>query len=300
MADMTPAQDAPVRRLGLSKYEATANDFLVVDDLDRTLDGCDLAGVARAVCDRHVGIGADGLIRMLPPTEAESDCSMELHNADGSRAEMSGNGIRTLALAARRKGLGTEHELRVDTDAGLKTITFAEAVSPAKAASGQAVESTVAMGEPTFDPAEIPFTGDLPIEVELDGKVVSGIPVGMGNPHLVLFVDDPSAVDLDLHGAVLEHDERFPRRTNVEFVRVTDGDLELRVWERGASETLSCGTGACASAAAAHRMGRIGTSSNVNVPGGRLSVRLDGTAFLTGPARWIADIKILMPGAADD
>ncbi|MCB0974080.1 MAG: diaminopimelate epimerase [Actinobacteria bacterium] len=287
---MTTDRRDPGFAMRLSKYEATANDFLISDGRTDGLDANAASVVAQRVCDRHRGIGADGLIRLLSSTTPEADCVMELHNADGSRAEMSGNGVRTLALAARRVGLGTNLKLRVQTDAGLKSIDFADPVSPEDAVSGSEVFSTVEMGSPTFDADRIPFTGDSPLSIDVDGSTYRGIAVGMGNPHLVVFVDDPAQIDLDSVGARLEIDPRFPRKTNVEFVRVTDHGLQLRVWERGASETLSCGTGACASVSAARSIGLIGDSADVEVSGGTLNVRLDQAAYLTGPARWIADI----------
>jgi diaminopimelate epimerase len=221
---------------------------------------------------------------------------MLLFNADGGIAEMSGNGIRALAWVAVRDGLGADGRLVVDTGGGRREIDLV-----LDAATGEVVAATVDMGPVTFAPEAIPVA--LPdgagITAEFHGVAYEGDAAGMGNPHLVLFVDDPAAARVTQHGPHLEHDERFPQRTNVEFVRVTPGatdELDMRVWERGVGETLSCGTGASASAAVAHRRGLVGDRVTVHVPGGDLTVELDdapgGTVRLGGPVVHVFDTTI--------
>jgi diaminopimelate epimerase len=265
----------------LSKLHATGNDFLV--------HAGELPGdLAARLCDRHTGVGADGLLLLLPGEDG-ADCRMVLYNADGGRAEMSGNGMRCLAWVAIHNGLGDGKRLVVDTDGGRRTVDVEVD------ADGDVVAATVDMGPVTFDPPSIPL--DAPSAFGLDatfhGVTYDGDAAGMGNPHLVLFVDDPAAARVTSHGPRLEHDERFPKRTNVEFVAVTGPDeLTMRVWERGVGETLSCGTGACAAAAVAHRRGLVGDTVTVKVAGGNLAVELGDTVRLGGPVVHVFDVEL--------
>ena len=274
--------------LHLHKLHATGNDFLVRLGLEPSpfieLDTVSIA----ALCDRHRGVGADGLITIGPAADG-ADCTMTLHNADGGLAEMSGNGIRCLAWVAARAGLARRgEELVVDTAAGRRTVTLE------RDADGDVVAADVDMGPVTFDAARIPVDAD-PVDLEavVHGVTYRGDAAGMGNPHFVIFVDDPATVRVAQHGSRLEQDPRFPRRTNVEFVAVSDVDtLTMRVWERGAGETQSCGTGACAAAAVAHRRGLVGTDVRVSVRGGSLAVALGDTIRLGGPVVHVFDVDI--------
>jgi diaminopimelate epimerase len=276
----------------LSKLHATGNDFLVWSWLD---DEGGVRGIlgpqAALLCDRHLGIGADGLIVVKPGSQG-ADVEMILFNADGGVAEMSGNGIRALAWVAVREGYGRDGRLVVDTGGGRRDIDLE--IEPA---TGELAYATVDMGPVTFDPAQIPVTLDSAkgIKAEFHGVEYQGDAAGMGNPHLVLFVDDPATARVTQHGPRLEHDERFPQRTNVHFVRPTPGavdELDMRVWERGVGETLSCGTGACASAAVAHRRGLVGEQVTVHVPGGDLTVELGETIRLGGPVVHVFDTTV--------
>ena len=273
--------------LHLSKLHATGNDFIVLTALDGSVGAPDALTVA-ALCDRHRGIGADGFVTLGPGTDG-ADCTMALRNADGGPAEMSGNGVRCLAHAAARAGLGGSGTLSVDTMAGRRSV------KTLRDADGEVVAAEVDMGAVTFDPARIPLAAGSPFDLEVDaaGVVYRGDAAGMGNPHFVVFVTDPEDVPVAVHGALIEHDPRFPSRTNVEFVAVTGGDeVRLRVWERGVGETLSCGTGSCAAAAVAHRRGLIGARSTVHVPGGRLTVQIGETIVLGGPVKHVFDVDI--------
>jgi diaminopimelate epimerase len=244
--------------------------------------------VAAGLCDRRRGIGADGLIRILAGTGG-ADCTMELTNADGGLAEISGNGLRCLTRVAAGQGLGADGTLLVDTAAGRREITFTRA-----AGKGAVVFAEVDMGAVTFVPAEIPLDAPDPFDLEavVDGVVYRGDAAGAGNPHFVFLVDDPAAVPLDRHGPVLETDARFPRRTNVEMVAAVAGALRMRVWERGVGETASCGSGACAAAAVAHRRGLVPARSVVTVPGGELSVEVGDTVRLGGPVAHVFDVDV--------
>jgi diaminopimelate epimerase len=275
----------------LSKLHATGNDFLVWSWLGPDASGFSITGEqARALCDRHTGIGADGLIIVKPGT-AGADAEMVLFNADGGIAEMSGNGMRTLAWVAARDGLGADGSLVVDSGGGRRQVELT------RDGDGVVTTATVDMGPVTWDPAQIPVALDSPfgIKAEFHGTEYEGDAAGMGNPHLVLFVDDPESARVTQHGPRLEHDERFPKRTNVEFVRVTPGatdEVDMRVWERGVGETLSCGTGACATAAVAHHRGLVGERVTVHVPGGDLTVELGETIRLGGPVVHVFDVTI--------
>lgn len=269
----------------LSKLHGAGNDFLVsMPSSAREVDGA----FSAHVCDRHLGVGADGLIAILPGREG-ADCTMLLHNADGSRAEMSGNGIRCLAWVANRAGLGDGKRLTVETDAGRREVELE--LDPA----GNVVAATVDMGPVTFEPAQIPVDVPSPFELEatFHGVTYQGDAVGIGNPHLVLFVDDPAVARVTQHGPRLEHDDRFPKLANVEFIAVTEPDeLTMRVWERGVGETLSCGTGVCAAAAVAHRRGLVGDTVVVRVPGGEHRVELGETVRLRGPVVHVFDTEV--------
>lgn len=275
--------------LTLSKLHATGNDFLVhaaLNPADRPLVPASVA----ALCDRHRGVGADGLIT-IAPGENGADCRMILHNADGGRAEMTGNGSRCLAAVAHRLGLGDGKRLVVDTDGGRREIDLE--LDPRTDA---VVHATVDMGSVTFEPLEIPLDAPSPFDLEASyhGTQYRGDAAGIGNPHLVLFVADPATARVTQHGPHLEHDERFPKRTNIEFVAVGphDDELTMRVWERGVGETLSCGTGACAASAVAHHRGLVGDRVVVHVPGGDLVVDLGSTVRLGGPVVHLFDVAL--------
>ena len=269
-------------KLQLTKLHATANDFLVRLALETPFgepSGGPLApDLAARLCDRHRGIGADGLITITPGNDG-ADCTMVLQNADGGIAEMTGNGIRCLAWAAARAGLGTSRTLTVDTGGGRRKIALT------RNDEGEVVAAEVDMGAITF--------GDRDVTITVHGTDYTGDEANVGNPHFVVFVDDPAATRVTTHGPIIERNDRFPNRTNVEFVRVLDpGAIQMRVWERGTGETMSCGTGACAVAAVAHRRNLVAPNVTVLVPGGELTVALGATVRLGGPVEHVFDVDI--------
>jgi diaminopimelate epimerase len=267
--------------LHFAKLHGTANDFVFVDARDG-FPG-DPALLAPRLCDRHRGIGADGLILLRRATAPEAACRMEIVNADGSRAEMCGNGIRGFAKFVHDHGLVRTNPLRVETDAGVKTLHH-------ELVGGRVARVTVDMGIPVWDGRQIPVDRDgVVIEHPLDvgGRSYAVTCVSMGNPHCVVFLDEVASLPLAEVGPRFEHHAFFPRRTNTEFVRVAGADrLEMRVWERGAGETMACGTGACAAAVAAARTGRSGRRVVVSLPGGDLEIDLrpDEHVLMSGDA----------------
>jgi len=266
--------------LRFTKLHGTANDFVYVDAREG-FPG-DPAALAPQLCDRRRGIGADGLILLLPPADG-GDCRMVIYNADGSRPEMCGNGIRGLAKFVHDRGLVRTNPLRIETDAGVKTVD-------AEVAGGRVARVTVDMGVPVWDGRQIPVDADGEvIERSLDvaGRGYRVTCLSMGNPHCVVFVDDVDGLPLAEIGPRFERHAFFPRRVNTEFVRATARDrLVMRVWERGAGETLACGTGACAAAVAAARTGRSEHRVVVALPGGELLIdwRPDDHVYMTGDA----------------
>ena len=261
----------------LSKHHGLGNDFLVLLDLDGATPVD--AELARALCDRRRGVGADGLIRVSPGT-GEADVTMTLRNADGSLAEMSGNGIRCLAQAVARARGVDRVELTVATGGGSRHVQ----VSPGPDIHTACVQ--VDMGQAREGPG---------------GWVAEGLPEGstkattvdLGNPHLVVLVDDVACVDLGEVGPRLS--ARFPAGSNVEVIAPAAGRhdaLDLRVWERGAGLTEACGTGACAAAAAAHGWGLVGEHVVVRMPGGDLDVTVGKVLTLAGPTTFVADVEV--------
>jgi diaminopimelate epimerase len=299
-----PVPPAPAV-IAFAKYHGTGNDFVMIEDPE---DHLRLSpDVIAALCDRHRGVGADGLIRVtggsgaaragLADQAARADFFMDYHNADGGPAEMCGNGIRCLGKLVYERGLTRKTELGVATRGGPKHISL-------DAANGAVRSVTVDMGPPAFSLEEIPMVGPggetfLGRPFEWEGGVFTASAVSMGNPHLVLFVDrDPREMDVGRIGPVLEHDKRFRRRTNVEFVAPAQDGIRVRVWERGVGETMACGTGACASLVAAHLAGITGRRGTVHFPGGAVDVEwlADGPVMMRGPAVRVYEGEIEVDG----
>ncbi len=279
------------------KMHGLGNDYVLVDCFRQELGTLDFPGLAQRISDRHRGVGSDGLILIRPSDQA--DVGMIIYNADGSRAEMCGNGIRCLAKYAWEQGLlrrqspAEEHRpgpasMTVQTDAGVLTVSL-----PLES-DGQRVESVcVDMGRPRFAPESMPVALAGPqvvdAEVTIGGRSYRITCVSMGNPHAVIFVDDLTAVDLAVEGSAVETAEIFPRRTNVHFARVDSPDeLTVLTWERGSGATQACGTGASAVCVAGSLTGRSARQVTVNLPGGRLQIR------------WADDDHVHMTGSAEE
>lgn len=273
-----------------AKYHGTGNDFVMLEDLDDRLDVS--PELAAALCDRHRGVGADGVIRVVRGRDA--DFFMDYRNADGEVAEMCGNGIRCLAKLVYERGFTDATRLRVGTRAGVKLLGL-------DVRHGVVESVTVDMGPPALRRGDIPMAGpahDTFVEgnVQAAGRAFVATAVSMGNPHCVVFLEDEAelaVIDVRRLGSGIEQLPLFPHRTNVEFVVVDGaGRIHVRVWERGSGETLACGTGACASLVACALSGRAGREAGLDFPGGSLHLRWrddDDHVLMTGPAVRVFD-----------
>lgn len=264
-----------------TKMQGAGNDYVYVDALTRLPDHPEL--LAPRISDRHFGIGSDGLILICSSEVA--DFRMRMFNADGSESEMCGNGIRCVAKFVFDNGLTDKTELRIETGAGVKDLRL-------HVREGRVERVTVDMGCPEFRPTCIPVASAAERFVAQPVRVRDSVwpvtAVSMGNPHAVIFTENIDQLDLQDIGPLFEHHPLFPRRANVEFVEVGDNDvLRMRVWERGAGETLACGTGACAAVAAAVLNGCTGRRARVHLRGGELDICWDAQSdhlFMTGEA----------------
>lgn len=278
--------------LRFTKLHGLGNDFLLLDGREHPLPGwlADPAYVA-SVCHRRRGVGADGLLLVLPTILELADARMRVINADGSEPQICGNGLRCVAkyIHDHSPGPSAERVLRIETQAGIRSCQLQ------LAPSGRVSTVRADMGRPELDREALPMRGSGPFVDQpllVDGVPLTGTAVSLGNPHFVIFVDD--ARDLPAMAATLgprvEHHPDFPERTNVEFARLSpDGAIEVSVWERGCGLTDACGTGACAVAAAAIATQRLaaGAAQAVNLPGGLLTIEADPglrRIWMTGPA----------------
>ncbi|MBR6037661.1 MAG: diaminopimelate epimerase [Candidatus Methanomethylophilaceae archaeon] len=265
------------------KYQGIGNDFILLDGTDGSLridpEWC------RKACDRHYGIGADGVLYVMPGES--TDITMRIINADGSEAEMCGNGIRCVAKHAFDFGIVKKESFTVHTLAG-------DLTADVSVKDGKAVAVRIDMGAPVLDGRSVPVDADgrfIDEPFEAGGVSFRGNAVSMGNPHFIIFSDLDDAV-VDRLGPILERHPFFPRRTNVEFCKVIDGKIHIRVYERGAAWTLACGTGACASTVAAALNGLVPFDEPVDVrlPGGWLRITADSglrRVLMEGPAEMV-------------
>ena len=264
-----------------TKMQGAGNDYIYINGFEAIPPH--LSSLAVKMSDRHFGVGSDGLVMIVPSKTC--DFGMRMFNADGTEAEMCGNAARCVGKYLYDHGMTDKTELTLETLAGVKRIYLT-------VAHGRVTSVKVDMGEPRL------LLGDLPVllpgdrvvaqPIEVCGHRFSMTCVSMGNPHAVIFLDDLQAYDLHAIGRAIEHHELFPRRTNVEFVKVLAPDvLQMRVWERGAGETLACGTGACASLVAAVLNDRSRRAATLRLVGGDLQIEWDETSnhvFMTGDA----------------
>jgi diaminopimelate epimerase len=263
------------------KMQGAGNDYIYVDLFHEKLTG-DMSKLAVAIANRHFGVGGDGLILICPSERA--DARMRMFNADGSEAEMCGNGLRCVAKYVYDHGIARKEQLKIETGRGILTVDL-------EVKGGKAQRVRVDMGQPILEAAKIPTTlpGNPPTEAEvtIEGEAFTFTCVSMGNPHAVTFV--PEITDRLVHqvGPLVEKHAAFPKRVNVEFVKVNGKtDAHMRVWERGSGETLACGTGACAAAVAGVLTGRFDRQVTIHLLGGDLDIEWgqDDHVYKTGPA----------------
>lgn len=276
-----------------TKMHGCGNDYVYVDGAKEQIPAKDKPELVRKLSDRHFGIGGDGVIFINPSDEA--DFEMEMYNMDGSRSEMCGNGIRCVAKFVYDKGLTDKEHISIISGGKVKYIDLNienEKVSTVK----------VNMGEPILKAADIPVVTDNPEgsviaeNIEVAGNAYKMTCVSMGNPHAVVFMEDVANLEIEKIGPLFENHQRFPRRTNTEFVKVIDrNNVEMRVWERGTGETLACGTGTCATVVACVLNGFTEDEVNVKVLGGLIKIKWDREAnlvYMTGPAATVFEGEI--------
>ena len=270
-----------------TKMHGIGNDYVYVNGFEQAVSNP--AEVARKISERHFGIGADGLILILPSEKA--DVRMRMFNADGSEAEMCGNGIRCLAKYAYEHGLAKSNPMRVETGRGVLTLAL-------QIDAGKVRQATVDMGEPILSLPDIPVDRDKLVKgareqeyrlsIAQSNELLDATFVSMGNPHAVIYVSDVQAVDASRAGPVVERHKAFPRRINVHWVQVhSPSEVTMRTWERGSGVTLACGTGACAVCVAGVLAGRSGRNLLAHLPGGDLRLEWresDNHVHMTGPA----------------
>ena len=272
------------RKLRFTKMQGAGNDYVYIDCFSEPVHSPE--ELAKKISDRHFGVGSDGLVLILP--SAKADARMRMFNADGSEAEMCGNASRCVGKYLYEHGLVNKHIVRVETLAGVRVLRL-------DIEDGEVVAVTVDMGEPILNPSLIPMIGPkdrcVGESFELDGESWKITAVSMGTPHAVIFAEGIDALDLPTIGPKFENWSIFPQKVNTEFVEILSRTrIRMRVWERGAGETLACGTGACAAAVAAMLNGLTERSVAVELRGGTLSVSWDENdnhVYMTGPAETV-------------
>lgn len=275
-----------------TKMHGIGNDYVYVNCFEESVKNP--AEVSKFVSDRHFGIGSDGLILISP--SATADFRMNIYNADGSQAEMCGNGIRCVAKYVYDYGLTDKTEISVETLAGIKYLRL-------QIENGKVASVEVNMGAPILEPKEIPVAVEespvVNVPVEVKGKIYHMTCVSMGNPHAIIFMNNVKDLDIEAIGPYFENHTVFPKRTNTEFVEVLDRNtVNMRVWERGSDETLACGTGACATTVACILNDKTENEVTVHLLGGDLKIRWDREAnqvYMTGPATVVFDGEITLP-----
>jgi diaminopimelate epimerase len=271
------------------KIHGLGNDYVVIDNRDDKITDKEAPHLAKKLCERRFSVGADGLL--LACASSQADVRMRIFNADGSEAEMCGNGVRCFAKFCYETAIIKKNEFSVETKAGIRRVWLTikdNEVSLAK----------VDMGAPNWDRESLSMVGegqyineDLQIDEDETYQVTC---LSMGNPHCIIFVENVEEFPVEYIGPMIENHKAFPKRTNVGFVQVLNkNELKVRVWERGCGETLACGTGTCAAVAAAYRLGKVKENVTVHVLGGDLQVEVRKTLFLSGAAEKVFEGRLL-------
>lgn len=261
------------------KMHGLGNDYVVIDDRDEKISDAEATELARKLCERRFSVGADGLL--LVSNSAVADVKMRIFNADGSEAEMCGNGIRCFAKYCYENTVARKNELTVETLAGIKRTWLT--------VENEVVTSVmVDMGIPVLDRSKIPMLGQgncINEDLQVNSEKYKVTCLSVGNPHCVIFVDSLDDFPVQRVGPRIENHRLFPKKINVEFAQVLNSnELKVRVWERGCGETLACGTGACAAVAAGNLLQKVGSKVGVHLLGGDLEVEYAERLFLSGPA----------------
>lgn len=281
--------------ISFTKMHGTGNDFILINDYQKkNIKSTSYNNLAKELCQRHFNVGADGMILVLPPEKSMADFKMRIFNSDGSEAEMCGNGIRCFSHFLHLERLTEKEKLKIETLAGIIKPEILEGKENKK-------QVKVNMGKPLFQPSEIP------INIE-DKKRIYNYPlsidkrefkincVSMGNPHTVIFGEDPTTLNISEVGKKIEQHELFPEKTNVEFIEIINSsEINMKVWERGSGITLACGTGACAAVAAGIKNGLLEKNVTVHLPGGDLQIQWaseEENIYMTGPSQFVYEGKI--------
>ena len=269
-----------------TKMHGLGNDYVYIDAINQKIEN--ESSLAKFVSNRHFGIGSDGLILICKSDIA--DFQMRMFNSDGSEAEMCGNGIRCVGKFVYDKGLTDKTTVKIETLAGIKTLVL-------NTKDGKVETARVDMGEPILEAEKIPvISKEQPVknlELEVENKKFKFTCVSMGNPHAITIVENTKEFDVEKYGKILEVDKAFPKKANIEFAQIIDKEnIKMRVWERGAGETLACGTGACATAVACNLNGLTDRKVNIELLGGTLNIEwneTDNHVYMTGPAVTVFD-----------
>lgn len=276
-------------KIKITKMQGLGNDFVFMDYEEYQKANMSLSELSKKLCDRHFGIGADGLIIPIPYDKTDADIAWYYYNSDGTTAQMCGNGMRCFAKYVYDKHLINKKQFKVKTLAGI--------ITPEILANG---DIRVNMGKPILEHHNIPFTGEKSITVK--DKTFSITPVSMGNPHCVIFTDEDTMSMAKLYGPDIESHPSFPEKTNVEFIKVkSKQELNMSVYERGCGITLACGTGACASVVASILNNLTEHNVKVNLPGGAVNVDWQGSpgntnydVFMQGAANYVFDAELIL------
>lgn len=276
-----------MQTFNFTKMHGAGNDYIYVDCTKKRIE--DINETARKVSDRHFGIGSDGLVLICGSDKA--DFRMDMYNSDGTQAEMCGNATRCVGKYVHDKGLTDKTEITLETLAGIKILKLN------LNDKGEVETVEVNMGSPELTPKNIPINSDLerfiqePVTVDGREYLVTG--VSMGNPHAITYIDDTDGLEIEKIGPKFENHPMFPKRINTEFAQIVDRKtIKMRVWERGAGETLACGTGACATLVAAHLSDLTDNEADLLLLGGKLHIRWDkaeNNIYMTGPAEFVFD-----------
>lgn len=264
-----------------TKMQGLGNDYVYIDAINQNIEN--ESSLAKFVSNRHFGIGSDGLILICSSKVA--DFKMRMFNSDGSEAEMCGNGIRCVGKFVYDKGFTNKTTVKIETLAGIKILVL-------NTEEGKVKTVRVDMGEPILEPEKIPvISNENPVKnlaIKAEDKEFKFTCVSMGNPHAITIVEDTQNFNVEKYGSILEVDKSFPKKSNIEFVQIIDRkNIKMRVWERGAGETLACGTGACATAVACNINGLAERKVNIELLGGCLEIewnKEDNHVYMTGPA----------------